>query len=239
MSGSCFDRYLFRSSDDDAAKRTDYMKEVFHLLQIKDPDLLRAQIQRHNLQAFFSIDLEKYASIVTYDPGEIICHAGDVDPILMILVEGECIAYDLNKIGKMHCEMHYLGMHFLGLVSSIWGKPTINDIKALTSCMFICISCVDKLHEDVKFLNFAVLYLADHIRKNSRHFERLPTRLANFILETQQTGVFSYNMSLCADILETSTRHLQRTLREFCDQGILRHESRGVYTILDMDRLLD
>ena len=209
------------------------------MLQIKDPELLRARVQRHNLQDFFTINLEECASIVTYEPGEIISHAGEVDPTLMILVEGECIAYDMNKTGKMHCEKHYIGIHFLGLVSSIWNKPTINDIKALTRCMFIRISCIEELHKDVKFLNSAVLYLADHIRKNSGHFERLPTRLANFILETQEDGVFSYNMSLCADILETSTRHLQRTLREFCDQGILRHESRGVYTILDMDRLSD
>lgn len=214
-----------------------FWKEVFHLIQLNDPALLRSLIQRYNLQEKFSMNLEEQAFIVTFNPGEIICHAGDVENTLMILVEGECIAYTINKTGKMHCELHYSGLHFLGLVSSIWGKPAINDIKALTHCKFLIVPCVDKLHQDVRFLNFAVLYLADHIRKNSRHFERLPTRLANFILETQHDGVFSYNMALCADILETSPRHLQRTLREFCDQGILRHETKGVYTILDMDRL--
>ena len=210
------------------------------MVQINDPNLLRSLIQEHKLQDIFSFDLEQCAYVVRYDENELICHAGDFSSTLMILVEGECIAYDINKVGKIHCELHYHGLNILGLVSTLWNKPIINDIKTITPCTFVCIG-IDKnwnnLHDDVKFLNYATLYLADHIRKSAGHFEQLSTRLASFILEMQHDSVFSYNLTLCADILGTSHRHLLRTLRDFCNLGILRHDGKGIYTIPNADLL--
>ena len=42
---------------------------------------------------------------------------------------------------------------------------------------------------------------------------------------------------VCADVLETSQRHLLRTLRSFCDGGILEHVGRSRYRILDVSKL--
>ncbi len=157
-----------------------------------------------------------------------------------MLVEGECIAYSLNRAGKIHTERLYTGLNPIGLISNLWNKPIVNDIKTLTPCKCIAISLRDygnELHNDAKFLNYAVLYLADHIRKNDSRHEQLSTRLAAFMLEISKENVFSYNMSLCADVLGTSQRHLLRTLKKFCDEGILHHSSRGTYKIIDRKRL--
>ena len=89
---------------------------------------------------------------------------------------------------------------------------------------------------DIKFWD--ILYnIFMHIRKNFIHYEQLPTRLAQFILREQKDGYFGYNTRLCADVLETSQRHLLRTLRSFCDGGILEHVGRSRYRILDVSKL--
>lgn len=207
---------------------------------IQDKTLLRRYIRKFNLQSMFTMNLEANASLVRYDTDELICHAGGYVSSLLILVDGECMAYVINQSGKLHCELHYHGLHILGLVSAIWDQPVINDIKALSPCTFLKIPLAQHKSElitDVKFLTYAVRYLADHIRKSSSHFDPLSTRLASFILEMEKDGVFSVNLTLCADILETSYRHLLRTLQDFCQEGMLEHEGRGTYRILDAEKL--
>lgn len=207
---------------------------------VQDKTLLRRYIRKFNLQSMFTLNLEANASLVHYDADELICHAGGYVSSLLILVDGECMAYVINQAGKLHCELHYHGLHMLGLVSALWDQPVINDIKTLTPCMFVMLPLAqnrEALCQDTKFLTYSVRYLADHIRKSSSHFDPLSTRLASFILEMEKDGVFSVNLTLCADILETSYRHLLRTLQDFCQEGMLEHEGRGTYRILDAEKL--
>ena len=210
------------------------------MFQINDDSLRRRLIDAHGFQDIFSMDLEQCTTLVRYTAGEHICHAGERVSFMLLLAEGECIASSITQTGKFHCELQYHSPNILGLTASLWNKPAINNIDTLTDCLFLSISmdqCGEALRQDVKFLNYACLYLADHIRANSMHSEPLPTRLAHFILREQKNGYFTYSINVCADILETSQRHLLRTLRSFCDDGILEHTGRSNYKILDPDRL--
>ena len=210
------------------------------MIQLNNPALKRTLIEKHRFQDHFSINLEECTTLLYYEAGESLCHSGELHPIVLLLADGDLIASSVTKNGKIHCELQYHSPNILGLTSAIWGKPAINSIETLTSCLCLGISANlygKALHQDTKFLNFACLYLADHIRKNSMHYEQLPTRLAHFILREQQDGYFSYSIKLCADVLEASQRHLLRTLRTFCDQGILEHVGRSRYKILDAARL--
>ena len=194
------------------------------MIQLNDPALKRALIEKHHFQEHFSLDLEKCSVLLRCEAGETLCHSGEVYPEIQLLADGALIASSVSKRGKLHCELQYQSPNILGLTSALWNKPAINTIEALTPCLCLSLS-VDlygaALHQDTKFLNYACLYLAEHIRKNFIHYEQLPTRLAQFILREQKDGYFGYNTRLCADVLETSQRHLLRTLRSFCDGGIL------------------
>ena len=79
------------------------------------------------------------------------------------------IASSVAKSGKLHCELQYQSPNILGLTSALWNTPAINTVEALTPCLCLSLS-VDlygaALHQDIKFLNYACLYLAEHIRKN-------------------------------------------------------------------------
>ncbi len=208
--------------------------------QINNSALLRSLIVKHDIGRMFSIDLLPYAILVQYDANELICRAGERPGSIILLLEGELIASFVTKSGQEHCELHYHSPNILGLVAAMWNQTAINDVKTMTPCLCISLpveKCEALLREDVVFLNFACRYLADHIRTISSRFEPLPTRLARFILNESRDGLFSYNLTLCSEILGTSQRHLFRVLRDFCDQGILRRKTKGVYEILDPARL--
>lgn len=207
-------------------------------------DLARLQYYTdlYGLDGIFSSDLKEISSLVVYKAHEQLYRAGSRAQMLLILVEGECLAYVLTSMGKIHSELHYSGLNIMGLVSVLWDEPVINDITALTDCTCLCIQADrfrSTLLNDVKFLNYAVRYLADHIRNNEFHFEPLNIRLASFILKVEKDGVFEQNLMLCADILETSYRHMLRTLRSFCDDGILTRQKKGRYLILSRKALLE
>ena len=208
--------------------------------QIEDPDILRKYIARFHLQELFSFDLMEACTLTRYEADEILSRDGDVYDSLSFMLEGECIAYVITCTGKPHCENHYRGFNVMGLVGALWQEPSINTIRAITPCLILDIPLNvyrEQLLSDVHFLRFAVKKLAEHIRKSASHFEHLEIRLSNFILEMEQDGVFNYNLTVCADLLEASYRHLLRTLRNFCDEGILSKTKKGFYLILDRARL--
>ena len=210
------------------------------MIQLNDPALKRALIEKHHFQEHFSLDLEKCSVLLRCEAGETLCHSGEIYPEIQLFADGALIASSVSKSGKLHCELQYQSPNILGLTSALWNKPAINTIEALTPCLCLSLSVDlygEALHQDTKFLNYACSYLAEHIRKNFIHYEQLPTRLAQFILREQKDGYFGYNTRLCADVLETSQRHLLRTLRSFCDRGILEHVGRSRYRILDVSKL--
>lgn len=207
---------------------------------LDQPQKLKKYIDLYRLNRIFSFDLEKAARLVVYDMDEMIVQTHEKNDNFLILVEGECIAFTLTAEDQIHCERYFRPMDIMGLISVIWGSGAINDIRALTPCLFIAIP-MEKyrsvLLDDVKFLRFSVKYLAGHIRENARQFEPLQTRLANFILKMENDGLFHQNLTLVANLLGTSYRHLLRTIRLYCENGILEKEKRGYYRILDREKL--
>lgn len=208
--------------------------------QIQDHALLEKYIGQYQLQDIFSLELSECAFLLQYDQDELIIQAGDTCKNFLIHVEGNCMAYSITSSEKIHCECYYHGLSILGLVSALWNEPAINNIRTITPCIFIAIPVNPYrafLQNDVKFLRYAEFWLANHIRKNASHFEPLQNRLAAFILDVQKNNVFQFNMTLCADLLETSYRHLLRTLQSFCNENILQKTSKASYIILDQNRL--
>ena len=208
--------------------------------QIQDLALMRCYIDQYHLEELCSLDLMTAATLLRYEPKEMMGSAGLVEDDFLILVEGECIAYTLTNRDKLHCECYFQGLNFMGFSSVLWQEPTINDIQAITPCVCLSFSASryrEMLLNDVKFLRTATKWLADHVRKSSAHFEPLEVRLAGFLLEMQRDGLFHFKLTLCADLLETSYRHLLRTLHTFCNRGFLKKQSKGSYLIVEPEAL--
>lgn len=206
-----------------------------------DPALVRHYIAQHDLQKLFPFDLEKVSSLLFYDQDELITEAGERTNSITVQVEGTSIAYVLTSTNKFHYVRMIHSPFVMGMVCTIWDEPAIDDIRAITPCVFLSFSAtpyLDQLQNYVPFLQYANRWMAAHIRQNADHFEPLPTRLADFILNAAQDGLFQTNLTLCADLLETSYRHLLRMLRTLCENGILEKTQKGCYRILDQERLI-
>ena len=204
--------------------------------QTRDPRQIQRYIDSFGLQNYFSLNLTDISTLTFYDKDEPLSSEGELHNQLEFLLEGECIAYTVTGANKIHCELHYRGFNVMGLVGALWNQPAINNIRSITPCTMLAIpldTYRDTLLSDVKFLRFALENLSSHIRKNASHFERPEVRLASFILQMEKDNVFDYNLTICADLLEVSYRHLLRTLLSLCDQGILQKRSKGIYIIQD------
>ena len=208
--------------------------------RINDPQLLQSYLEQYHLQEHFTGDLAQMGMLLRYAPNEKIAQIGVRCEYFYILVKGECMAYAYTATNKIHCESYFHGVSLLGVAATLWDEPLMNSVRALTECIFIAIPANLYRHQllnDNKFLRFAVRTLATHVRQSASHFDPLENRLASFILTTQRGGLFRYNLTQCADIMETSYRHLMRTLSTLCSMGILQKGEKGDYTILNQTLL--
>ena len=50
------------------------------MIQLNDPALKRALIEKHHFQEHFSLDLEKCSVLLRCEAGETLCHSGEIYP---------------------------------------------------------------------------------------------------------------------------------------------------------------
>ena len=131
----------------------------------------------------------------------------------------------------------------LGEAASLWGKPPLANVKALCDCVCIAVSLRlyrQTLMNDLRFLQHVCYTLACRMNNEGQIcalVEPLEMRLAKFILQYSTDNIFTFQLNDCADILNTSYRHLLRVLKKFCSDQIL-SKTRNGYLITDRKLLL-
>lgn len=58
------------------------------MIQLNDPALKRALIEKHHFQEHFSLDLEKCSVLLRCEAGETLCHSGEIYPEIQLLADG-------------------------------------------------------------------------------------------------------------------------------------------------------
>ena len=89
------------------------------MIQLNDPALKRALIEKHHFQEYFSLDLEKCSVLLRCETGETLCHSGEIYPAIQLLADGALIASSVAKSGNLHCELQYQSPNILGLTSAL------------------------------------------------------------------------------------------------------------------------
>ena len=202
---------------------------------IHDKEPLKKLVEQYGLHQYVTKDLLEIGEIHLFSAGEYIAKEGKKTPYFYFLVRGESISYSYSCTGKIHCESYMSGFGILGQAAALWDQPAFNDILALTECVCVCIRTEqyrEQLLEDNRFLRFITYWMAQHVRENAQRHNPLEVRMARFILKVEKGGVFQFNLSQCADILETSYRHLLRVLKQMCEAELLQRRGNG-YRILD------
>lgn len=207
------------------------------------PSLLLEHIQKCNMQTVFSFDVSSIADLFSFRRGEFLVELDTPSDYIYFLTSGEILVYTYTVSEKLHSQDYYCGISpVIGEVSILWGNPPNSTVQALTSgtCVGISVKKHGKiLLNDNRFLRYVCQTMSERLCSSGfiTSLDPVEVRFAAFLMANNTDGLFSFKLSTCADLLDTSYRHLFRVINKLISIGILRKTENG-YQILDKDVLL-
>lgn len=204
--------------------------------RVHSPEKLNYYINKYQMQDHFSTDLTSIAELLQYDKKELLIHQDSKSSYLLFLVDGELKIYTYSTSSYVQTRQYYeANAQILGEVSGFWDFSSCANVIALTKCTCIGIYLPryrDLLLNDNQFLRYLNRQMSERLSTQGCFTEPLEIRLAKFMKSHNTNNKFIFNLTECADILNTSNRHLFRTLNQFCTHNILKKEAKG-YQILN------
>lgn len=205
--------------------------------------LINEYIEKYQLQQYMDTNLAEIAELHTFQRDDYLIHAEEASDYLYFLVSGKVICFTCTGSERDECFAYHQSVTILGEAASLWGKPPLANVKALCDCVCIAVSLRQHrqtLLNDLRFLQHVCYTLACRMNNEGQIcalVEPLEMRLAKFILQYSTNDIFAFQLNDCADILNTSYRHLLRVLKKFCSDQIL-SKTRNGYLIIDRKLLL-
>ncbi len=211
--------------------------------KINSPEQLANYIDEYQLQTIMRTPLKEIGELQEFQKEEFLIHTDKPSRYLYFLVKGEAIVtYSSNS--RTLCIGYMTPVAWLGEAASLWNTAPNCNVCALNTC--ICIAIDLSIHRetllgDILFMQNTCQLLS--CKLNDCNFsprtllEPLGMRLAKFILRYSNQDIFSFRLTTCALILNTSYRHLLRMLKKFCEQGILIRKTHG-YLIKNRELLV-
>lgn len=209
---------------------------------IRSKAQLAEHIQRCHIQDAFSFDVSEIAELFSFHRGEFLIEAGLPGDYLYFLTSGKLQVYTYTISEKTHYQNYYQNIApILGEVNVLWGNPASSSVQALTNGTCIGISAVrfrDRILDDNCFLRYICQTMAERLQTSGQNtaLDPVEVRLAAFILANQEDGLFSFKLSTCANLLDTSYRHLFRVINKLCADQTLEKTDAG-YQIIQPNRL--
>ncbi len=181
--------------------------------------------------------------LFSLNKGDFLINEGECSDYLYFLVSGKLKVFSHSTSGKIMSLNLFNSFEIIGETGSLWNNPPTASVQASSKayCIGISMKHRDILLNDVIFLRYICKNLGERLSYMNNTtcinlYEPLENRLASFILKTEENGVFSYNLTECAELLCASYRHLLRVINLFCSTNKLIKEGKS-YKILDRDYL--
>ena len=222
---------------------------------IQDQDLLERYLTKCSLPSLFSdfSRYQKHVSLVLFEKGETIYAQKSDISFLYFFVEGKLKVCSNMSNGKSHLLHFYTTFELLGDLELFNRSNPYVTIQTVSDSLCISLALRETrsfLLQDPVFLRYlcetvcAKLYISSSNDALSL-FCPLENRLASYINvagESRVVGgtrqlVLDENLTDLAELLDTSYRHLQRTLKYFIQEGILRKRRQRCYEVVDLPRL--
>lgn len=214
---------------------------------ISNPKQLNSYINQHQIDKLFSFWNKYNVKLIKYEKGETICSKDKPLTHLSFVVKGYLKIYYLSSEGKMLALSFNDGFTMLGDMEFA-EKRDVPYAQALSEVHCVSISLEehgDILNEDILFCRYIIKCLAKKVEFASRKtfvnlMHSTENRLALYLLSCEENGFINENWTDVASLLSSSYRQLMRLLGSFCDNGLLtRGEKKGIYLIVDKDKLHD
>ena len=213
------------------------------MINVKNQELLDKYVNNTGISELFSQDISNLLELFSLNKGDFLINEGECSDYLYFLVSGKLKVFSHSTSGKIMSITLFNSFEIVGETCSLWNKPPTASVQATSKayCIGISMKYRDLLLNDVIFLRYICQNLGERLSYMNNTtcinlYESLESRLASFILKTEKDGIFSYNLTECAELLCTSYRHLLRIINLFCSTNKLVKNGK-FYKIIDRSYL--
>lgn len=192
-------------------------------------------ILENSIAHIFSFPIEEFIEVHEYSRDEWLIQEGKRPLYLFYVIEGKAKIYVTHQNGKVSL------LHFINANDYIGEMELLNEvyytkgIQASTKTICFAIpfhNCREKLLEDVVFLRELTKFLSMKATKMAAKYSKslsfpLENRLAEFIIQTSDDGIYKEKHVTVCEFLGVSYRHLMHVIAQFCQKGYLIKEGRS------------
>ena len=201
-------------------------------------------IQQHSIAHLFASPVEKMIEVHEYKRDEWIIWEGQRSEYLFYVMEGKAKIYVTHQNGKASLLNFVHTNEFIGEMELLHEVYYTRGVQAATRTVCLALPfhpCRSELLEDAKFLRELTKVLSVKATIMAEKYSQtlaypLENRLADFILQTADEGLYREKHVIVCDYLGVSYRHLLHVLAQFCEKGYLEKERR-YYLIKDEESL--
>ncbi|WP_175990713.1 transcriptional regulator YeiL [Bacillus sp. Marseille-Q1617] len=204
-------------------------------MEIYKGEKKRIYLENHSIAHRFSFQIEEYLEMREYKRDEWIIQEGNRPDYLFYVTEGKAKIYVTHQNGKVSL-INFINAHdYIGEMELLNDVYYTKGIQASTETVCFALPFSKyrtKLLEDTKFLRELTTFLSLKATLMAAKYSQslafpLENRLADFILQTSDKGVYLEKHVIVCDFLGVSYRHLLHVLTQFCEKGYLRKEGRN------------
>jgi CRP/FNR family transcriptional regulator, putaive post-exponential-phase nitrogen-starvation regulator len=204
-------------------------------MEIYKGEKKRLYLEKHSIAHRFSFQIEEYLEVREYKRDEWIIQEGKRPDYLFYVTEGKAKIYVTHQNGKVSL-INFINAHdYIGEMELLNDVYYTKGIQASTKTVCFAMPFSKnrtKLLEDTKFLRELTKFLSLKATLMAAKYSQslafpLENRLADFILQTSDKGVYLEKHVIVSDYLGVSYRHLLHVLTQFCEKGYLQKEGRN------------
>lgn len=206
-------------------------------------------MKRYGLDEVLPSAIRPQLKLVRYTPGEAICTQGAQAEQLHFLVSGKIRVSHTSAAGKRLVLSFKYPLDLIGDIEYIRRTSFLNTVEAVTPVEMLVVRFDDldrHAKDDVTWLRYLLEGITKKFEMKSQSmsfnlFYPVDVRLASYLLsmtpEETTLGSTVDELTDIADLIGTSYRHVNRTLKRFVEAGLIARDRRHI-TIMDRAGLM-
>ncbi|MCM3439601.1 transcriptional regulator YeiL [Metabacillus halosaccharovorans] len=191
-------------------------------------------IKDHSINQLFSFPTEEFIEVHEYERDEWIIQEGKRPFYLFYVIEGKAKIYVTHQNGKVSLINFINANDYIGEMELLNDVYYTKGIQASTKMICLAIpfhSYRETLLEDVVFLRELTKFLSMKATNMAAKYSQslsfpLENRLAEFILQTSDEGIYKEKHVTVCEFLGVSYRHLMHVISQFSKKGYIQKEGR-------------
>jgi CRP-like cAMP-binding protein len=220
---------------------------------MNDGELINYYVRKYNLNDILDMTLRENLKIYRFKPGQHIALHDEPLERFYFFVEGKAKVYSLLENGKSLLVRFYKPLEIIGEVELFSSERNICNLQAITDVCCIGIPS-EIVRRSCKTNHLLLEYFCRSLSRKLLNFNvssainlmyPLENRLAGYLIAVSDfegenkssiEQIHTDNLSELADLLGTSYRHLNRTIKKFTSDGVIQRRNRR-FEIQDWDKL--